>query len=410
LPSEPHDFTEWLAADSGAPVNPDAFISRACFGRYVADRLEAARREARPHSTLLRHHAEALDVVREGERSVLHLSNATRLEADTVVLALGNAAPRRLPFFPRAGTDSAFYDSAWSPGALQVDDPDSEIMLIGSGLTAVDAFLALRANGHRGTVHMLSRRGLFPQAHVAGKQCPAQADSWKPGTLRDLLHEVRKRAAAAGQQGSNWRDVIASLRGVTNELWLGLSPRERERFLRHVKAYWDVHRHRMAPEVAAGIESARRDGKLRVHAGRVQRIQKVADGLRIEIQLRSQETAHLCAQRVINCTGSEQDYRRVGSQLLRSLFGKGWLAANPLGLGIQTAENGAVVDRKGAIMPRLYAIGPMRVGGLLETTAVPEIREQAASMAKTLLTDQAAIPTPKPFHREFVSQSLRASV
>jgi uncharacterized NAD(P)/FAD-binding protein YdhS len=391
-PAAPQDFVEWLRNDGDAPVNPDEFISRQRFGRYVAERLETARREARPNKVVLRHHAEVLEVGRQEERAVLHLNNRTRLEADSVVLALGNAEPRHLPFFPRAGTDSMFYESAWSRGALAPPDPNSDVALIGSGLTAVDAFLELRANGHRGVVHMISRRGLLPQAHVALNNNAGLVVPWESGKLHDLVRQVRERAAAAEEEGSNWRDVVNSLRQVTNELWQQLAPSDRERFYRHVKAYWDAHRHRMAPQSAAVLDEARRSGGLHVHAGRIQRIAEGPETLKIEVLLRSQKVAILHAQRAINCTGSEQDYRRVDSQLLRSLFSKGWLSVNPPGVGVRTMENGAVVDRQGAVMPWLFAIGPMRVGGRLETTAVPEIREQAAALANTLLAQPVSFP------------------
>jgi len=374
----PQDFVEWLKHDTGSPVDPDAFVPRASFGRYVSDRLETVRRQARPKSVLVRHSAEVLDIERCKERAVLHLSDGSGIEADAVVLALGNAQPRRLPFFPRAGTNPMFCESAWQPEALTPPDPDSPVVLIGSGLTAVDAFIGLRANGHRGIIHMISRRGLLPQPHARSTKSCTLSVPLESRTLRELLRELRNRAHRAEQSGSNWRDVIGSLRGATNDLWLGLTPRDRERFYRHLKPYWDVHRHRMAPEVAAVVENARRAGTLHVHAGRIQRILDCPDKVKIEVRLRSQEAVTLCAQRVINCTGSEQDYRRVDSQLLRSLLRKGWLQSNPQGIGIRAAENGK-------ILPWLYTIGPMRIGGLLETTAVPEIREQAAALAKTLL-------------------------
>lgn len=397
-PAAPRDFVEWLRNDGGAPANPDEFIARQRYGRYVADRLETARREARPHKVLLRHHAEVLEVDRQEERAVLHLNNRIRLEADSVVLALGNAAPRHLPFFPRSGTDSMFCESAWSPGALAPSDANSDVALIGSGLTAVDAFLGLRANGHRGVVHMIARRGLLPQPHAFNQPHGAVNNDagrvvlWESGKLHDLVRQVRERAAAAEEEGSNWRDVVNSLRQVTNELWHQLTPGDRERFYRHVKPYWDAHRHRMAPQSAAVLDEARRSGGLQVHAGRIQRIAEGPETLKIQVLLRSQKVAILHAQRAINCTGSEQDYRRVDSQLLRSLFSKGWLSVNPPGVGVRTMENGAVVDRHGAVLPWLFAMGPMRVGGRLETTAVPEIREQAVALAKTLLAHPVSVP------------------
>jgi uncharacterized NAD(P)/FAD-binding protein YdhS len=395
-PAAPQDFVEWLTGDTGAPADPDSFAPRATFGRYIVERLEAARFQARSESLLSRHYAEVRDIGREGGRAILQLNGGEQLQTDLVVLALGNAAPRRLPFFPRAGASAMFHESAWSPGALDIGDivdPASPVVLIGSGLTAVDAFVGLRANGHGGVVHMISRRGLLPQAH-ASVHCSSTKNgpplvAWESKSLLELVRELRMRARCAQQEGSDWRDVIASLRGVTNELWLSLTPRDQERFYRHVKAHWDAHRHRMAPQVATLIADAQRSGMLRIHAGRVQRVTHGADSVQVEIKLRSQESASLCAPRIINCTGSEQDYRRLNSRLMRSLFDKGWLQANPLGVGINTAENGAVVDRNGMAAPWLYAIGPMRIGGLLETTAVPEIREQAAALAQTLLRHSA---------------------
>jgi uncharacterized NAD(P)/FAD-binding protein YdhS len=379
LPDAPKDFVEWLERDSGAPADPHAFVPRAVFGRYIGDSLEAACREARPHSVLVHHCAQALDIQRDDERSIVHLSDGNRLEANSVVLALGNPAPRHLSFLPRATT-------GW-----ESNDPDAPVALIGSGLSAVDAFVELRANGHRGVVHMISRRGLLPQAHVSNYKPGSLSLRWKSGTLRELVREFRARVQWAEQEGLDWRDVMASLRGVTNDLWLNLSPRDRERFYRHLKAYWDTHRHRMAPQIAAIIQEARRNRTLRVHAARVQRMVPVADSLEIDMRLRSGQRAQLSVERAINCTGSEQDYRRVDSPLLRSLFGNGWLAPNGLELGVRTEENGAVIGRDGAVVEWLYALGPMRIGGLLETTAVPEIRVQAAALAGTLLAARSAV-------------------
>jgi len=359
FPDAPNDFVDWL----GHGANRDDFAPRAMFGRYVADRLEAACRQAR---VLVRHRTEALDIERQGLRAIVHLNGGRRVEADFVVLALGNFA-RSLPLF----------EPAWKSGALDVPYRDSAVAMAGSGLTAVDAYVALRANGHRGVVHMISPRGLLPEAHVRSK-CTGLAISWKAARLRTLVREVREQS----EQG-DWRDVIASLRGATNELWGRLSPADRARFFRHVKPYWDVHRHRMAPEVARMIADGRQNGSLQVHAGRVQEVVRARNGLEIDVRLRSQSSLQLCVQRAINCTGSEHDYRRVESPLLRSLFQKGWLTPGTLGFGVRTNEDGAILDW-------LYALGPMRIGGLLETTAVPEIRVQAARLAATLSADRTA--------------------
>jgi len=400
LPAVPGDFVKWLDAHSPAAAGPDAFLARSTFGRYIADRVENARFQALPHSHLIHDRVQAVNVRRENKVAVVDLAGGASLQADLVVLALGNGPPRRLPFFPPSGTNAMFYDSAWGPSALEVPDPESPVLLVGSGLTAVDAFLALRANGHRGIVDMVSPRGLLPQAHSIPKRPTEKIGGvdawWEAGTLRELVREARRRSALVERHGGDWRDVIASLRGITNELWSGLSVRDRQQFYRHVKPYWDAHRHRMAPQVAAVINRARRNRVLRVHAGRIEQVTGAAYSLQVTMRLRSRGALHMATGRIINCTGPEQDFRRVDSPLLRSLFARGWLHSNPLGTGVCTAANGAVINRHGVELPWLYTIGPMRIGGLLETTAVPEIREQAAALATTLL------------HQLAVAESARA--
>jgi uncharacterized NAD(P)/FAD-binding protein YdhS len=126
----PNDFVDWLRSDACVSVDSDALVAREKFGRYVAERLETACVRARPHKIFERHHAKVLDIGREGERAILHLNGGTSVEAHCVVLALGNAAPRHLPFFP-AG-NSMIYESAWHPGAL-VSPP---LYRPGAGLSA----------------------------------------------------------------------------------------------------------------------------------------------------------------------------------------------------------------------------------------------------------------------------------
>jgi len=43
------------------------------------------------------------------------------------------------------------------------------------------------------------------------------------------------------------------LRPHWDMLWRRLPEHEQRRFLQHVARYWEVHRHRMAPQVAATV-------------------------------------------------------------------------------------------------------------------------------------------------------------
>ena len=168
------------------------------------------------------------------------------------------------------------------------------------------------------------------------------------------------------------------MRPVTNDIWHALGLREQQRVLRHLKTWWDIHRHRMAPEIGAKIAAARASGQVVVHAGRLQHLDS---GTRATISLRTNQTLMLDVQRVINCTGSNEDYAQTANPLVRSLLASGRISANSIGKGLHTSEHGELRDVDGATVDWLLTVGPPRLGGLFETTAVPELRKQAEALA-----------------------------
>jgi uncharacterized NAD(P)/FAD-binding protein YdhS len=200
-----------------------------------------------------------------------------------------------------------------------------------------------------------------------------------------LLRVIRSQVRAAAAQGINWRAVIDSLRPVTQEMWRSLPIEEQRRFVRHVRAYWDVHRHRVAPEIADLLDDMRSDGLVRLHTGTV--TQYSESDHRAEVRYRDRESRTVKTvrvDRVINCSGSETDCRRIDESFITSLVVQGFARPDRLFLGVDVNEHGALIDYKGMPSHRLYAIGPVRKGCFWETTAVPEIRTQAATLAEHL--------------------------
>src|SRR5947208_3586916 len=174
-----------------------------------------------------------------------------------------------------------FYDPTlycpdpWSPTAFSDLHPTAPVLLIGAGLTMVDAVISLLDQGHLGPINAISRRGLLPRSHapaVAPREPIACA-----GGLRALTRAVRQEARLAINSGGTWQSVIDGLRLVTQDIWSGMSVDDRQRFLRHLRTWWDVHRHRIAAPVAARLEAAQASGQLRIHAGRL-RSYAIADG------------------------------------------------------------------------------------------------------------------------------------
>ena len=250
-------------------------------------------------------------------------------------------------------------------------------MLPYSAANLVDVVLRLRELGHRGRIIAASRHGIFPNRHddyapLGSSAIPLDT----PATCVEYLRALRAPIRA----GAEWRAAVDSLRETTNELWLRLPIQEKKRFLRHLQYRWDVVRHRMAPPIADVIESELRNGTLEIREGHLQSIDSSPAGA--HITLRDSESFH--ADRVINCTGPSMNYCRVPSTLLQNLFKRGLVTAGPLGAGFHCSPDGAVIDACGRASEIIFNLGPGRLGDLVESIAVPEIRKQAVGVASTL--------------------------
>lgn len=376
LPEEPDHFLEWLHANHDESMSREDFAPRAVFGRYMQSLLRGA-------SGI--EHLQAVVVDRKentGRRSTLVLASGQTLQADLVVLATGNFLPATLRGVSDAAHGSGVYcHSAWESSTYSGIDSQADVILIGSGLTAVDVWLRLRELGHQGRVKMLSRHGMLPHPHAPYLPLSGTIiEGTPPTTARELLRQVHR----AIQSGIPWRAVVDSLRVRTNELWLSLSLAEQRRFKRHLQRRWDVVRHRMAPSIAERIKMELAVNSVEVIAGTVLSVDTQGEQAIVQIRSRDGALFQQTAARVINCTGPNMNYSAVESELLRNLLGRGEICAGPLGYGLWSDAEGALRTKKGTYSQTLYNIGPGRQGVLLESIAVPELRMQAVELAQTL--------------------------
>jgi len=377
FPDDARHFVRWLAARGYAEYDACSFVPRMIYGDYLSDILTGAANLA--GAWRFRHiRRKAAGFSQDADGIHVRLADGTSVAGDAMVLALGNAAPAPWPGLAAEVTSGGrYFGVAWDPAALRPANKEEPVLLLGTGLTAVDAALGLRWQGHQGPLYMVSRRGLVPQAHepFLSEVLPfREADSAR-GLLRNL------RAAT----GENWRAAVDAVRPHTNRLWQNLGLPEQRRFLRHVRPYWDVHRHRMAPQIAITLRQLIREGTLRVFAGRVGEIEPGQNSLKASIHLRGRaDTLHLEAGRIINCTGPEANLTRLPSPLVQDLMRQGRMKAHPLRTGALVDNNGALIDSAGEASTRLFTMGPLRTGTLIETVAIPEIREQARNLAELL--------------------------
>jgi uncharacterized NAD(P)/FAD-binding protein YdhS len=363
-PEKPSHFSRF------ACVPADAFAARRDYGRYLAGLVTRA--------TRLRTDVTGLE--RRSDGFILQLGERHQLAARRVALALGLARPsgrllRDVP--PRF-----VHADPWAP--LPPLAAEAPVLLLGTGLTMADVLLSLRARGHRGPVVAVSRRGLLPHAHLETPPPP-----WSPGpfdavSLRARVSAIRMEIARAELSGQDWRAAFDALRPHTTWLWRQLSAADRARFLRHVRRFWDVHRHRLPPPVAARLEEEQRSGALRVVAGQLVGWRlRSGDRLDALLRLRTGQEVSEEAALLIDCTGPELDLRRVAG-LPRQLLRAGLAAPSDSGLGLAATGQGELRDSTGAPVRGLFALGALLAGELWETTAIPEIRAQAWGLARRL--------------------------
>jgi uncharacterized NAD(P)/FAD-binding protein YdhS len=253
---------------------------------------------------------------------------------------------------------------------------------------------------------VVSRHGLLPQPHKATDASPPFWNESSPRSTRGLLRLVRERVGQGERQRIEWQSVFDSLRPLVARIWQSLPQAERRRFLRHVRPYWEVHRHRAAPEIAQSIADQISSGKIQVQAGRITNYVENENGVEVTYRERkSGKTTSLLVDRVINCTGPESDCRHLVSPLMSALLADGLVRPDPLFLGLEVSLDGALIGRGGTVSQSLYAVGPARKGSLWESTAVPELREQISKLAQHLVNASGQ----EPNSRRAIGSSLSES-
>jgi uncharacterized NAD(P)/FAD-binding protein YdhS len=382
LPEDPDHFVRWLERRRpNEGFHARSFAPRAEYGRY----LEAVLDEARHAAAGVRFEWIA-DVAIDAESQedgvwVRLRGRESGLFAHRLVLAVG-------PVAAPAGRAADLVDP-WSASAFAGLDPRRPVLVLGTGVTMVDLALELWGRGAVSGVWAVSRHGLLPEPHRSTCACrSARAAPGPCSSARGLLRQVRARVRTAQQEGCEWPCVLDALRPTTTELWHALPIEEQRRFLRHLRSRWDVHRHRMPPEIAEAVARLQRGGFLTVRPARVASIERTASGLEVTLAgARGAAPLRLSVQRAFDAMGAYGDASR---SFIARLEARGLVKRDRHGLGLAAGFDGSLVgDARGAA-GILWTLGPPLRGMCWETTAIPEIRDQAVSLARRLAPAVAA--------------------
>jgi uncharacterized NAD(P)/FAD-binding protein YdhS len=414
-----------MSADPSAPLDflsfaqhriPDAtaedFLPRALYGQYLEATLLDAEVSAPPHVQFERLRGEvcAIEKIGDGsayrvrfsggrtlgadsEDSTLGAGSAGRtLDADDVVLALGNPPSAALPGteeLQRDVSDQRYISDPWAQ-PLRFS-PGETVLLVGNGLTMVDvATAAAASSSEQAVIHSISRHGLVPPSQTQFSHSACNGDT--AAMLRaasfsalTFFRSVRALAEETERRGGDWREAVTFIRNIAPVLWQRLPAREKRRMLRHVRPYWDVHRHRLPSETLAKLNRLKHREKLHVHAGRLLGFEPVGNQVRVTWRARgAHEIQTLMVDRVVNCTGPDYNVSRSRDPLMRSLLEQGFAVSDPHNLGIRTGSYGALVDAQGRAATNLFYVGPMLRADHWEATAAQELRGHAERLASYL--------------------------
>jgi uncharacterized NAD(P)/FAD-binding protein YdhS len=364
-----------FAASEG--VEGGSYAERRQFGRYLRSILEHA--IASGHVDLVEARAVAAD--RASGYWRVRLQDGETIESDALVLATGNQAPA-----PLAGTEAGrdrLIDDPWSERArAAIGDAARrglDVLILGTSLTMVDVVLSLDSAGFGGRILALSRRGKIPLGNGIDEPAPVEWQDAPAAKVREIAKWLRRRSVEVG-----FRPAVDSLRPHSSRLWQNFPVSEKRLFLRYGRPWWDIHRHRIAPQVARRVDELIAGGQLKIVAGRLIDARVAGEAIEVTYRKRGRDDPEPPQKfgYVFNCTGPLGDIGRTQEPLLRQMMEEGLAQPDELAIGL-------AVDERSRAGPaeRFWALGTLTKGRHWEIIAVPDIRDQAAAVAQDIATE-----------------------
>ncbi len=412
FPDEPDHFLRWLQtrSDFGSMSETELrerFIPRQIYGDYLCSIVQHHLQSHGGRSPVSAEFVigEAIDIEPGEPGCVVRLADGTALEADRVVLATGNESPAPLPGAETLADHPAWVGNPWETWEDRLAKLDvgagASVVILGTGLTAVDIIITLRAMGWMGSIHTVSRHGWFPHAHFRGIEYPefppTDVDLAALG-LDGLLELIQEHCAILNERNENPAIIVDKLRPHTQRIWSRFSYEDRLAFARKHAARWNVYRHRIAPVLHAQITGSQLTGQLRVHAANIENLEASRDRILTNVENRQPLLGHL----VINATGPSTKFTATRSVLLQNLLRRALVAPDETNMGVRIDPDHTLVTADGSRSPWLLALGPLLRGTYWETIAVPELRGQARRVAETVLGSAGTRHEPEQLVLEYM--------
>ena len=385
LPEDPDHFARWLAAsgvladDAGAFAGGEAYPRRREFGRYVAQTLAPL-----VQAGAIRHiRARVVSLSRQGEGWRLRDEAGAVFRADLVVIATTHCPPTLPPPLRGLAADPRVIADPLIDHVVVPISPDERVLILGAGLTAADLVAALDAQGHRGPITLVSRRGLRTRGRtLAG--CAPEGDFLSPParTATALLRQIRAAIRLSESLGGTWEGAIETVRNQGQDIWRALDPAARRRVVRHLRPFWDVHRFRAAPQIEALLDANLKNGSVTLKQARLGAVTADEQGLAVELRdLRAGRSETRRFDRLILAVGPTHRDIFASQPFLGELAAAGVIELDPTELGLRTSRDGRAVGTDGSAEPSLFVAGPLARGTFGELMGLPHVSIYAQFIA-----------------------------
>lgn len=388
--AEEGDFDRWFRASAVFDTDIAArwqdgkvYPQRQAFGAYINQQYHHA---AESSAVALRH---VRDRAVAFENGAVITASGEGYQADEVVLAISHPPPALPGILKPLKDHPGVISNPWQAEVLASVAPDDRVAIIGTGLTMSDVVASLHRQGHQGAIVAFSRRGQLPRDNLSGPFNPRALDYSQPQavSVRGWLRRIRQEVALAAEQGLPWQLVLDDIRANGQRLWQQLSLPEQQRFLRHLRPWWDVHRYRIAPQISALLQQLQTAGQLRVEAARLTAVRAQDNTLQLTLQPRGNKAAELLTvDKIIVTTGPAHAGLLNDGGLLSQLAAQGVIQADPLALGIWVNAESQTLNTQGTANPHLWVSGPAARGRFGELMGLPQVAEHAERVAELLLS------------------------
>lgn len=382
FPDKPEDFYQWLIDYPALWRNLHAdfktiefqstdFVPRMIYGAYLRWVFDQA--IARSHSKNISTHrvvarVTKINPINNSKRLQVIIGSDEVLIADTVIFATGNAHQNHQHL---VGTH--IFSSPYCNHFLRQDWSNTkDVIVLGSGLSMVDAIQYITQQGYQGKFHLLSRHGLIPLPHLSDHHAKEAPDFLARNltTAKKIIKNIRNQISTNTQNSINWQASINALRPHTNRLWLSLTDPERKK-LRRFLPWWNVVRHRIPVDAYEALKKLQQTGRLTITKGDVKKAE--SDGEYFLLQLNN-KTLFIKAEKMVVCSGYQYE-----SEYLSNFLGKLLKPQDQLQKDLMNC------DFKISNTHPIYAVGPCLAGVLFETTSIHDIRQQALHIAEAKL-------------------------